>query len=110
MKCMKCGTTIPTGQVFCNPCLEDMQQHPVKPGTPIQLPNKQERVAAKVSHKKVRKPEDMIATLRALVFWLVLVIVALITALSVTVAMLINTTDGQSDHPQLPESSYHTYL
>jgi predicted nucleic acid-binding Zn ribbon protein len=103
---MKCGTTIPTGQVFCDPCLEDMEKHPVNPGTPIQLPVKQERVVAKVSHKKLRKPEDMIATLRALVFWLILVIVALITALSITVALLVNATENQPAQTQIESHCY----
>ena len=110
MKCMKCGTTIPAGQVFCDPCLEGMEKHPVKPGTPIQLPVKQEHVVAKVSHKKLRKPEDMIATLRVLVFWLILVIVALITALSVTVAMLVNATESEAVQAQQPQIEIHYNL
>jgi hypothetical protein len=87
-----------------------MAKHPVRPGTPIQLPVKQERLAAKSSYKKIRKPEDMIATLRGLVFWLILVIVALITALSVTVAMLVNATADENPQSQLPEISNHLYL
>ena len=36
MKCLKCGRE--TGQTFCEGCLEDMDRHPVKPGTIVQLP------------------------------------------------------------------------
>lgn len=93
MKCLKCGTAIGSDQVFCAPCQEDMERHPVKPGTPIVLPNRPERVTGKTSHKRVRKPDEQIANLRSLVFWLILFIVALITVLVIVIWMLLSTTD-----------------
>ena len=38
MNCMKCGREITLGQVFCKDCLVDMENFPIKPGTPVQLP------------------------------------------------------------------------
>lgn len=90
MKCLKCGTVITSDQVFCETCLTDMERHPVKPGTPIVLPNRPERPAGKTAHKRVRKPDEQIANLRGFIFWLLLLIVALGTALTVTVFMLIS--------------------
>lgn len=90
MKCMKCGTSITSGQVFCDICLEDMAQHPVKPGTPIQLPNRSEKAIPKSNQKRVRKPEEQIASLRLLIFWLILVIAALSAALAITVSLLLS--------------------
>ena len=94
MKCMKCGTTIPSDQVFCNTCQEDMERYPVKPGTPIMLPNRAEKVTTKTGHKKTKKPEDIIAGMRVFFFWLLLLIVALATALAITISMLLSATDG----------------
>ena len=91
MKCMKCGTTIPSGQVFCDNCLENMAKHPVKPGTPIQLPNRATSPAAKPSHKrakKVHKPEEQVVLLRRTVIILSLLVVALVAALSFAIAEL----------------------
>lgn len=93
MKCLKCGSTINSGQVFCQVCQEDMDRHPVKPGTPIVLPNRPERPVGKSSHKRIRKAEDQIANLRSFIFWLLLLVVALITALAITVTMLLSATE-----------------
>ena len=48
MKCMKCGTAIPADQCFCEPCREDMERYPVKPGTTVQLPKRAPRSEKKV--------------------------------------------------------------
>lgn len=93
MKCLKCGSAITSDQVFCGNCREDMERHPVKPGTPIVLPNRPERYVSKASHKKARKPEEQIANLRSFIFWLFLVIVALLVALGITVALLLTDTN-----------------
>lgn len=37
MQCMKCGLEIPDSQVFCDGCLEVMEQFPVNPGTPVHI-------------------------------------------------------------------------
>lgn len=107
MKCMKCGTTIPSEQVFCNTCLEDMERYPVKPGTPIQLPNRTEKVSAKTSHKKAKKPEEIIGNMRALFFWMLLLIVALATALAITVSILLS--DPAEHVTWEPINEYHSF-
>lgn len=91
MKCMKCGTTISSDQVFCESCREEMERYPVKPGTPIQLPTRPEK-ALKTTHKRVRKPEEIIANQRAFIFWLILLIVALGVALGICIYMLLSLT------------------
>ena len=40
MNCMKCGKTTTNEQVFCDDCLQVMAKHPVKPGTPVYLPQR----------------------------------------------------------------------
>lgn len=107
MKCLKCGTSITSDQVFCAPCLEDMERHPVKPGTPIVLPNRPERPVGKSSHKRIKKPDEQIKNLRSFIFWLLLVVVALIVALVITLNMLLSAT---GELPLLAENLFHTIL
>ena len=38
MNCVKCGREIPEDQVFCETCLTDMENYPVKPGTAVHSP------------------------------------------------------------------------
>lgn len=107
MKCLKCGTSITSDQVFCDPCLEDMERHPVKPGTPIVLPNRPERPVGKTSHKRIKKPDEQIKNLRSFIFWLLLLVVALIVALAITLHMLFSATETL---PLLAENFFHTIL
>ena len=43
MSCMKCGKEVSEGQVFCEECLTEMERYPVKPGTPVLLPHREDR-------------------------------------------------------------------
>ena len=56
MNCMKCGRETADRQVFCAECLADMEAHPVRPGTIIQLPHRQEEPAAKKSTPRRKAP------------------------------------------------------
>ena len=38
MNCVKCGREIPEDQVFCETCLTEMENYPVKPGTAVHIP------------------------------------------------------------------------
>lgn len=69
MNCMKCGREIALGQAFCKECLEDMQQYPVRPDTPVQIPappsvNPNRR---NTHIRKAKKPEEQLARLRRFV-------------------------------------------
>ena len=62
MQCLKCGKEIPEGQAFCDACLEIMAQHPVKPGTPVQiLPRKSNE---KTPRKRELSPEELLVKQR----------------------------------------------
>lgn len=43
MECMKCGREILAGDVFCDICLKDMANYPVKPGTVVHIPRREPR-------------------------------------------------------------------
>ena len=81
MNCMKCGVEIREQQVFCDHCLEVMQQYPVKPDVHIHLPKRAS--AAELPKKPGRKkrtltPEEVISSLKLRVLRLRLVVVILI--------------------------------
>ena len=107
MKCMRCGASINAGAVFCDDCLADMEKHPVKPGTPINLPRREKQQTVKRSKRRVRKPEDQLTALRRLVVWLMALIVLLTLALTASIYMLTNQPD-QSDGNRLPGQNYGT--
>lgn len=96
MKCIRCGKKTEENQVFCAECLKDMERHPVKPGTPIQLPNRENRGPTKRSSFKVAasKWQDQIFRLKYAIFWLILLIVLLSLALALCICILLQVTPG----------------
>ncbi|MBE6916399.1 MAG: hypothetical protein E7470_00660 [Ruminococcaceae bacterium] len=73
MSCMKCGRDTEEGRTFCAVCLEDMEQHPVRPGTVVWLPeHKDAPVEKKKQHRlySFQKSADQITTLRNRCRWL----------------------------------------
>ena len=67
MQCLKCGRKIQDGQVFCEGCLEVMQNYPVKPGTVVLLPSHREKQEEKKKTGKNRPltPVEQNVLLRA---------------------------------------------
>lgn len=67
MNCMKCGVEIPEQQVFCDHCLQIMEQYPVKPDAHIHLPKRfseAEPVRKPTRKRRVLTPEEMLSALR----------------------------------------------
>lgn len=65
MNCMKCGRPIEADQVFCTDCLVDMEKYPVKPGTVVQVPKRQEAVPQRKGHfRPILTPEEQIRKLK----------------------------------------------
>ena len=79
MNCMKCGKTTTNEQVFCDVCLQVMAKHPVKPGTPVYLPQRQEEPVVKKTGRRARQLplEDQVKDLQKrnhrLRLWLLIV-------------------------------------
>lgn len=81
MYCLKCGKETREDRVFCDHCTEVMEQYPIKPGTPVQLPRRETAAAPKkVSRRRIRSQEEQIQQLRVTVRALIgcLVILALL--------------------------------
>lgn len=100
MYCMKCGRELKDNQVFCPDCLAVMENYPVKPGTPIQLPNHtNDPVPVKTPKKKQKKPEEQILHLRSTVRWLSLALIAALAAFLITAFMMLWLLDGPGWQP-----------
>ena len=56
MNCVKCGREIPEDQVFCENCLTEMENYPVKPGTAVHIPTRPAEELPKKPVKKKRVP------------------------------------------------------
>lgn len=89
MQCMKCGRDVSAGQVFCDACLEEMTRYPVRPGTPVHLPDRQDTSQQRRRRpRRARKPEELIAQLRGRSTVKTVLLLVLLAAL--TVSVLIN--------------------
>lgn len=109
MNCMKCGREIALGQVFCKECLTDMENYPIKPDTPVQLPThtgstqpRRER-----SVRKPKKPEEQIALLKKYVIFLSIVLLAMTLAFTVTTAILSRKLEAAQNN-SIPGQNYST--
>ena len=94
MKCLRCGNNAPKEQLFCDDCLADMEKHPVKPGTPIQLPKRNENAVIKRGNFRlaISKWQDQIFRLKYTIFWLIVIIVLLLAVLTLGICMMLQLT------------------
>lgn len=106
MKCMKCGVSIPSGQVFCNDCLADMAAHPVPQDAPLLLPRREKQQPIKRSKKKIRKPEEQISIMRKIISILLMMVVVLCIALTISIYALVQMSNA--DKNPLPGQNYGT--
>ena len=90
MNCMKCGTEIENGNVFCESCLEDMSKYPVNPGTRILLPNHPTPEAAKKQPIKRRPPtaEEKLKKTQHVLKWVTVTLVVSLLLLGYAISML----------------------
>ena len=79
MQCLKCGKETEENQVFCNSCLESMEQYPVKCTAPVHLPErKPDHVPKKIPRKKwMFSVEEQIGHLKTTIRRLVITVVIL---------------------------------
>lgn len=78
MNCAKCGREIEKDQVFCPVCLEEMERHPVKPGTVVYIPKHSDDEVEKKPHVRRKlppTPEQQIKKLKRKVVWLRILLV-----------------------------------
>lgn len=56
MNCVKCGRDTAENQVFCDLCLETMEKYPVKPGTAVHIPHREEEHETRKSQPRKKLP------------------------------------------------------
>ena len=108
MNCMKCGREMNTEQTFCPLCLEGMEAYPVRPGTVIQLPKRQESsVIRKVMpRRKPLTPEERIRRMRKRIQRLQLLLLACFLAIALLAYPYVK--DLLDIHKALPGQEYTT--
>ncbi len=90
MQCLKCGKETAEEKVFCDSCLEVMDQYPVNPSTPVPAP----RVDANIQEKKAarRRPpteEETILQLKGLIRLLTVTVAILAVVLCFVAGLLL---------------------
>ena len=102
MYCLKCGKQIPESQVFCDECLKDMADYPIKPDTPVQLPKRAPQEAEKKApRKKELSPEQVLQQYKSTGRWLILTIVVLTAIVCLLGGLLFEAYGGNLGLPQL---------
>ena len=66
MNCLKCGRKLEEGQVFCTDCLVQMEKYPVKPGTAVILPSRDEPLPVRKSSPRFHSAPSLEEQLRNL--------------------------------------------
>ena len=92
MYCLKCGNETQGEQVFCEACLQAMEQYPIKPGTAIYLPRQDAPTAPKkpAHAKRAPTPEEQIQSLKKLLRWTMLLLFIAVAILGLAVAQLLH--------------------
>ena len=90
MYCLKCGKDTVGSRVFCDACLEGMEQFPVRPDTVVVLPCREASTAAKKSSSRRRAvpPEEQVVQLRRQLRHARIALAVLFLLLSLAAAML----------------------
>lgn len=108
MTCLRCGRKTDENQIFCQECLEVMEKQPVKPDTPIQIPNRFGRTVQKRTNAKniTKKGEKKLFRLRSAIFWLVLLAIVLAAALALCICVMLQLTPEWVNDLLLGDSAY----
>ena len=90
MYCLKCGRETGSEKVFCDDCLTAMEQHPVKPGTPIHLPRRDQMDTPKKTSRTKRAPnlEEQNAFLKKVILWLGILLLFAVLVLAGAILLL----------------------
>ena len=99
MNCIKCGKKTKGEQIFCDKCLQVMEEYPIKPDVHVQVPVRPSPSAPKKSGRKRRNPtdEEQLVQLRRAVRWMAAVILVLAVLLGVACGMLFGGSGEQKE-------------
>ncbi len=106
--CMKCGREVKTEQVFCDECLAEMENYPVKPGVVVLLPRREEQPAKPSVRRKhpAVAPEEQVKKLKK---WVAGLVIALTLSLAATAGLgwlVVNDWVSEQEGKPLPGQNY----
>jgi hypothetical protein len=83
---MRCGVETMDKQVFCDACLASMEQYPIKPGTAVHLPQRDQKTESKKNarRKKGPSPEEQLLHARRVIRFLSICLLSALVALAIT--------------------------
>ena len=102
---MRCGVNTAEKEVFCSDCLASMEKYPVKPGTPVIIPNQNAPLPSKRSYKRTNKSQDLITAQRRLIGWLLTTILILVLAVAALTVAMFHFKNMAEDQPSLETTS-----
>lgn len=106
MYCLKCGNETESEQVFCQHCLEIMEQYPVNPGTIARIPNRSvSSTTKKTNRRKTLSFEDQITHLKVVNRTLLALLGIMLIFSGIFAWLYFN---AISELPKTPESSKGT--
>lgn len=91
MACMKCGKKLTSSAVFCDECLEIMEQNPVNPNTVVTLPRRDPAPVQKkkhIHHRYFWNLEGENDTLRTKLRWMRFALIVAILGFLISVAVI----------------------
>ena len=101
MYCLKCGKEIPEKQAFCDRCLSVMERYPVKPDTPVLLPERKFLQTTKKAANRKREltTKERLSQAKKAIQWLSIFLAVTFFALCLSVTLLVDTlkAKGTSD-------------
>ena len=92
MACMKCGKELGASQTFCDECLADMKNNPVKSTEVVRLPQRSSQPATKKRshrHHYFWDAEERIEVLRLRLRWLAVAFTITLLCLLVSLAAIL---------------------
>lgn len=104
MNCLKCGRELERAQAFCDLCQADMERYPVKPGTPVPLPNLKKPLPPKKPQKPKKKPEEQVQALRFALKWVTAALVVALLAFSLCAGLLLHSLFQEDDTPVIGQN------
>ena len=106
MYCLKCGNETENEQVFCQRCLDRMEQYPVKPGTIARIPHRSTNTALKKQNRrKAHSLEDQVIRLRVAIRTMLTILGAALVVLGIFAWLYF---DALNKLSEMPESSKGT--
>lgn len=101
-QCLKCGKKTTDQAVFCDACLEVMEQYPVKPGTVVHIPRRPPRAESKTIDSFDQSAQtELLSHQRRMIRWLTAMIAGLSILLVITAMLLIHALDQEQTLPAI---------